>query len=169
MTVGDPRTDVCYITRRAEFSASHRLWNPDLSDAENDRVFRSCNWPRGHGHNYMLQVTVVGPPDPATGMVVNLKDLQAAMQVRILDKCDHRHLNEDVDFLDGVITTTENLCRRFWDELVDELSGKLGRARLHRIRIQETRDNFVDYYGPGVSPESNPAHRQSARGDASFR
>ena len=142
----------CYITRRAEFSASHRLNNPELSDGENDRIFRNCNWPRGHGHNYMLEVTVAGSPDARTGMVCNLKDIQHAIDKRIIDKCDHRHLNEDVDFLSGVVTTTENLCRAFWEELAQEL-GDLDGARLHRVRIRETRDNYVDYYGPGISPE----------------
>lgn len=139
---------VVYITRQAEFSASHRLHNPELSDDENVATFRDCNHPRSHGHNYMLEVTLAGEVDPRTGMVMNLKDLKAAIRKRILDKCDHRHLDEDVDFLRGVITTTENLCVAFWRELTAELPRIPGAGRLHRIRIRETRDNVVEYYGP---------------------
>ena len=144
--------DLCYITRRAEFSASHRLHNPALSEERNEAIFRSCNWPGGHGHNYLLEVTIAGEPDPETGMVINLQDLRAAMEKRIVDKCDHRHLNEDVDFLRGQVTTTENLCRLFWRELADELSSLGARAWLHRVRLQETRDNFVEYLGPRERP-----------------
>jgi 6-pyruvoyltetrahydropterin/6-carboxytetrahydropterin synthase len=141
-------TGEVFITRQAEFSASHRLNNPRLSPEENLRIFRECNHPGSHGHNYLLSVTVAGPVDPDTGMVVNLKDLKSAIRRRVLDKCDHRHLNEDVDFLKDVVPTTENLCVAFWRELEDELARLPGAGRLHRIRIGETRDNSVDYYGP---------------------
>ena len=143
-----PRPGLVYITRQAEFSASHRLHNPELSEAENVATFRDCNHPRSHGHNYLLEVTVVGAVDERTGMVMNLKDLKAAIRRRILDKCDHRHLDEDVDFLRGRITTTENLCVAFWTELADELARIPGSGRLYRIRIRETRDNVVEYFGP---------------------
>lgn len=145
-------TDLCYITRQAEISASHRLFHPELSSEENERIFRNCTWPNGHGHNYTLQVTIAGTPDPITGMVVNLKDLRHVMEERVVDKCDHRNLNEDVDFLRGVVTTTENLCRAFWGELEGAIADLPGDARLWRIRIQETRDNSVEYYGPGGAP-----------------
>ncbi|HMR79820.1 MAG TPA: 6-carboxytetrahydropterin synthase [Polyangiaceae bacterium] len=141
--------DLLYITRQAEISASHRLFNPRLDAADNERIFRNCSWPSGHGHNYTLQVTVVGEPDPETGMVINLKDLRRVMEERVVDKCDHRHLNEDVDFLRGVVTTTENLCVAFWRELEGPIADLPGSARLWRIRIQETRDNSVEYFGPG--------------------
>jgi 6-pyruvoyltetrahydropterin/6-carboxytetrahydropterin synthase len=145
---GEAGAGAVYITRQAEFSASHRLHNPELSDEENVATFRDCNHPRSHGHNYLLAVTVVGSVDPHTGMVMNLKDLKAAIRRRILDKCDHRHLDEDVDFLKGTITTTENLCVAFWRELEDELERAPGTGRLHSIRIRETRDNEVEYFGP---------------------
>lgn len=144
--------EILYITRRAEFSASHRLHDPSLTAEENRRLFRECNWEGGHGHNYLLEVTIAGPVDPRSGMVLNLKDLKEAIRTRILEKCDHRNLDRDVDFLRGVVTTSENLCVAFWRELEDELRGKLGPARLHRIRLRETRDNVVDYYGPGGAP-----------------
>jgi 6-pyruvoyltetrahydropterin/6-carboxytetrahydropterin synthase len=142
--------ELVYITRRAEFSASHRMHNPALSQEENDRIFRNCNWPNGHGHNYMLEVTLRGEVDPQTGMVLNLKDLKQAIRTRIIDKCDHRCLNLDVDFLEGQVTSTENLCRAFWLELEDELAQLDGSAELYCVRIQETRDNSCSYYGPGA-------------------
>jgi len=143
----------CYITRRAEFSASHRLHDPALDEEENRRLFRECNWEGGHGHNYLLEVTVAGPVDPRTGMVVNLKDLKAVIEERILGPCDHRNLDRDVPFLEGIITTTENLCIAFWEELEEGLSERIGEARLHRIRLRETRDNFCEYFGPGPAPD----------------
>lgn len=144
--------DLCYITRQAEISASHRLFNPSLSPADNERIFRNCTWPNGHGHNYTLQVTIAGVPDETTGMVVNLKDLRRVMEERVVDKCDHRNLNTDVAFLEGVVTTTENLCRAFWRELEGAIADLPGNARLWRIRIQETRDNSVEYFGPDGRP-----------------
>jgi 6-pyruvoyltetrahydropterin/6-carboxytetrahydropterin synthase len=136
------------ITRRAEFSASHRLHHPQLSAEENEELFKNCNWPGGHGHNYLLEVTVKGEVDPKSGMVMNLKDLKSAIRVRIVDPCDHRNLNEDVPFLKGLVTTTENLCRAFWRELEDEFEKMGYPGRLYCIRIQETRDNSVSYKGP---------------------
>ena len=135
------------------------MHNPRLSSDENDRLFRNCNWPNGHGHNYHLEVTIVGEPDPDTGMVINLKDLRRAIDVRILEKCDHRFLNEDVEFLRDVVTTTENLCRAFWRELEDELAFMRPKARLFRIRIRETRDNVVEYFGPAPLRNDDPATR----------
>ncbi len=136
------------ITRCAEFSASHRLHHPELSEEENEKLFQNCNWPGGHGHNYFIEVTVSGEVDPRTGMVMNLKDLKAAIQTRIVAPCDHRNLNVDVPFLKGIVTTTENLCRAFWRELEDEFSKCGYSSKLSCIRIRETRDNFVSYKGP---------------------
>ncbi|HHI81119.1 MAG TPA: 6-carboxytetrahydropterin synthase [Planctomycetes bacterium] len=136
------------ITRSAEFSASHRLHHPQLSDEENEEIFENCNWPGGHGHNYLVEVSVIGEVDPKTGMVMNLKDLKQAIRTRIVEPCDHRNLNEDVPFLRGVVTTTENLCRAFWRELEDEFSRRGYPGRLSCIRIRETRDNSVTYRGP---------------------
>ncbi|PIE23443.1 MAG: 6-pyruvoyl tetrahydrobiopterin synthase [Planctomycetota bacterium] len=143
--------ELVYITRCAEFSASHRMHNPQLSAEENELLFRNCNWPNGHGHNYLLEVTVCGEVDPRSGMVMNLKDLKAAIQTRILDKCDHRCLNLDVDFLADQVCSAENLCRAFWRELEEELQRLGTSARLYSIRIRETRDNCCTYFGPCAS------------------
>jgi 6-pyruvoyltetrahydropterin/6-carboxytetrahydropterin synthase len=142
-----------FVTRRATFSASHRLFNPDFSAEENDRVFGICNNLNGHGHNYFIEVTVKGEPDPATGMVVNLRDLKRVIEERILEDCDHRHLNLDVPWLEGVIPTAENLAVQFWRRLEPHVSP----ARLHRLRLYESDDNMVEYLGPkGGVPGAEP-------------
>src|SRR5919109_1337288 len=98
-----------YLTRRATFSASHRLWSNHLTEAENYATYDKCANPHGHGHNYVLEVTVRGEPDPRTGMVLNLSDLKRIMNERVVDGVDHKHLNYDVPWLEGVIPTTEML------------------------------------------------------------
>ncbi len=133
------------ITRREEFSASHRLHNPAFSDAENQRVFGICNNPNGHGHNYALEVTVRGPIPAQTGMVMDLKELKDILDREIIQKVDHKHLNLDVPFLQGVIPTAENVAKVFW-EMLDSVLKKRG-VQLHRVRLYESRANFVDYYG----------------------
>lgn len=132
-----------YLTRRAEFSASHYYHSPALSAGENQRLFGKCNNPHGHGHNYTLEVTVRGPVDNRSGFVVDLKDLKQIMHQEVLDAMDHRFLNKEVpEFIDR-IPTTENLAIAIWDRL----HGKLKVAELHRVRVYETQDLFVDYYG----------------------
>lgn len=133
------------ITRREEFSASHRLHNPAFSEAENQRVFGICNNPNGHGHNYALEVTVRGPIPAQTGMVMDLKELKDILDREIIQKVDHKHLNMDVPFLQGVIPTAENVAKVFW-EMLDSVLKKRG-VQLHRVRLYESRANFVDYYG----------------------
>src|SRR4051812_19265842 len=98
-----------YVTRRAHFLASHRVFNPTFSDEKNESVFDKCNNFHGHGHNYRLEVTVKGTPDPETGYVIDLKLLARLIDQEIVDKVDHKHLNFDVDFLRGVIPTAENI------------------------------------------------------------
>lgn len=131
------------LTRRVRFAASHRLFNPEFDDETNDRVFGLCNNPNGHGHNYTLEVTVEGDVDPATGMVVNLKDLKRILADRVVTDCDHRHLNLDVPWLEGTIPTAENLAVKFWERLATEV----GPARLHRVRVFESDDNVAEYHG----------------------
>ena len=131
------------ITRKVEFSASHFYHNPDLSAEENRRIFGKCNNPHGHGHNYTLEVTVAGEPDPVTGMILDLKELKEIMNREVLDAVDHRFLNEEVQEFRNRIPTTENLAIAIWDRL----QSKLMRASLHRIRLYETPNLFVDYYG----------------------
>jgi 6-pyruvoyltetrahydropterin/6-carboxytetrahydropterin synthase len=132
-----------YVTRRAIFSASHRLYNPMLSDRENEALFDKCANAMGHGHNYTLEVTVAGKPDEQSGYVIDLKQLKHLMKVHILDKVDHKHLNHDVDFLQGVIPTAENLVRAFWTIL----APRIPQGRLHAIRLHETENNVVEYRG----------------------
>ena len=129
------------ITRREHFSAGHRLFLPELSDAENSALFGPCSNPKGHGHNYRLEVTVTGPVDVRTGMVMDLKQLHEVVQAVILDKVDHRNLNLEVDFLQGVQPTTENLARAFFQELAPHIP----KGRLRRIRLEETDRNSAEY------------------------
>jgi 6-pyruvoyltetrahydropterin/6-carboxytetrahydropterin synthase len=132
-----------YLTRRAEFSASHLYHNPAFSADENRRVFGKCNNPNGHGHNYTLEVTVKGEVDPRSGFVVDLKQLKEVMQHEVLDAMDHRFLNKEVPEFSTRIPTTENLAIVIWQRL----SPKLNHAKLHRVRVYETQDLFADFYG----------------------
>ncbi|HSE48064.1 MAG TPA: 6-carboxytetrahydropterin synthase [Terriglobales bacterium] len=132
-----------YLTRKAEFSASHFYHSDKLSPEENRRLFGKCNNPNGHGHNYTLEVTVKGDVDPRSGFVVDLKDLKETMNREVIDALDHRHLNKEVPEFKNAIPTTENLAIAIWQRL----EGKLRVARLHRVRVYETPDLFVDFYG----------------------
>lgn len=131
-----------YVTRKAEFSAAHRLFNPRFSDAENEAIFGKCNNPLGHGHNYVVEVTVAGEPSKDTGYVIDLKSLKDIVDTEIIDKVDHKHLNHDVDFLRGIIPTAENLAVAFWKVLDQNILG-----RLHSIKLYESDKNFVEYKG----------------------
>ena len=135
------------ITRREEFSASHRLHSPALSEEENREVYGLCNNLHGHGHNYELEVTVRGPVSAEHGMVMNLTDLMGILQEKILPAVDHKHLNHDVPFLADVIPTAENIAVRIWEQIEPEL-GRFEGCHLHRIRLFESRNNFVEYRGP---------------------
>lgn len=132
-----------YVTRRAEFSASHFYHNPVMSPEENRRLFGKCNNPHGHGHNYTLEVTVAGDVDPATGMVMDLKDLKALVEAEVLQLMDHRFLNKEVAVFATTIPTTENIAIEIWKLLAPKLKS----GSLHRIRVYETPDLFVDYFG----------------------
>jgi len=136
-----------YLTRKAEFSASHFYHNPEFTPDENQRIFGKCNNPNGHGHNYTLEVTVKGAVDPKSGFVVDLKRLKDVMSREVLDALDHRFLNKEVpEFSTAVptmIPTTENLAIVIWQRLATKLKA----AQLHRVRVYETPDLFVDFYG----------------------
>lgn len=134
------------ITRREEFSASHRLHNPALGDEENRRLYGPCNNPNGHGHNYAVEVTVRGRVPAPTGMVIDLNRLMVIVREELIAEVDHKHLNHDVAFLEGVIPTAENVAVAFWGRLEPRLKGFAG-CRLHRVRVYESRNNFVDYLG----------------------
>ena len=137
-----PNLDIIHCT---EFSAAHRLFHRNLSDTENEQLFGPCD--HVHGHNYRLEVTVRGPIDPRTGMVINLNDLARVIREEIFDRVDHRFLNEDVPFLaDLEVVTAESLVVAFWNVL--ECQEIYGEARLYRLRLLESRDNQVEYYGP---------------------
>lgn len=131
-----------YLTRRYWFSASHRLHAPRLSDEENDRIYGKCNNPGGHGHNYGLEVTVSGDPDPRTGMVVDLGELDGFVQREILERFDHTLLNADRESFGEQVPTTENLCleifRRLWTGFRP--------ARVARVRLDETSLNSFEYW-----------------------
>lgn len=128
------------------FSTAHRLYNPTFSDEKNESVFDKCNNFYGHGHNYYLEVTVVGIPNPDTGYVIDLKLMKKIIMSEIVDKVDHKHLNFDVDFLKGIIPTVENLCVAFWNILKD----KFPNSKLHKLALYETEDSFCEYYGEPV-------------------
>jgi 6-pyruvoyltetrahydropterin/6-carboxytetrahydropterin synthase len=132
-----------YLTRKAEFSASHYYHNPALSPEENQRIFGKCNNPNGHGHNYTLEVTVRGAVDPRSGFVVDLKQLKDIMHREVLDVLDHRFLNKEIPEFSLTIPTTENLAINIWQRLAPRLKA----AELYRVRVYETPDLFVDFYG----------------------
>lgn len=132
-----------YLTRRAEFSASHYYHNPALSEDENRRIFGKCSNANGHGHNYAVEVTVAGEVDETTGMVLDLKALKALLESEVLQRMDHKFLNKEVPEFATTIPTTENIAMEIWKLL----AAKLPSGRLHRIRLYETHDLFVDYYG----------------------
>ncbi len=117
------------ITRKVEFSAAHFYHNPNFSAEENRRVFGKCNNPHGHGHNYTLEVTIAGEPDPATGMVLDLKELKDILQREVMDRMDHRHLNYEVPELAGKIPTCENIAAVIWQLLEPKITPRKARSR----------------------------------------
>ena len=132
-----------FVTRRETFSASHRLFNPALSEAKNVELYGKCANPNGHGHNYVLHVTVSGEPNSESGYLIDIKELKEIVKEEIIAKVDHKHLNLDVDFLKGRIPTTEIIAKSFWDIL----KNKFGDVKHYSIRLQETENNSVEYRG----------------------
>lgn len=135
-----------YVTRRAHFSAAHRLFNPTFSHERNEATFDKCNNVRGHGHNYTIDVTVAGIPDPQTGYVIDLKKLARLMDELVIDRVDHKHLNFDVPELRGIIPTAENIALVFWSLL----EPRIKEGKLHSIKVYESDNNFVEYLGEPV-------------------
>ena len=131
------------VTARLTFSAAHRLHNPNRDAAWNREIYGKCDNPRGHGHNYALEVSVKGSIDPDTGMVIDLKRLKDIMRARVIDRVDHTNLNEDVDFLRDVIPTAENLARCFWQQLAPAIQD----GELYEVVLHETERNSVRYRG----------------------
>jgi len=135
-----------YVPRREIFSASHRLFNPNLSEEENNSLFGKCNNPNGHGHNYTLEVTICGEVNPKTGYLIDLKLLKQIIIDNVINKVDHKNLNLDVDFLAGKIPTAENIAIAVWDEL----ENKIPNGKLYSIRLLETENNYIEYKGKNV-------------------
>jgi len=133
------------VTRRLHFNAAHRLHRPDWSDERNAEVFGPCANPNWHGHNYEIEVTVAGEPDPETGYVMDLGELKQLVNARVIDDVDHRNLNLEVPWLEGMNPTTENFVIAIWERLVDGLPSGVD---LERIVLYETPRNFVEYTGP---------------------
>ncbi len=130
------------LGRRYRFAASHRLHTDRLSEEENARVFGKCANPYGHGHNYVLEVSVSGNVDPATGMIANLAELDRFVEREVIEEFDHHSLNEDVAAFRDVVPTTENLCIEIFERL-----KSFPRAKLERVRVQETANNSFGYDG----------------------
>ena len=134
-----------YITRKEHFCASHKLFVKDWSEKKNREVFGKCSNPNGHGHNYSLYVTVKGEADSKTGFLINLKIISKVIHSYVLDKIDHKDFNSDVEFMKGIIPTTENITREIWSKLESPLN-KLS-CQLHCVKLQETENNYAEYYG----------------------
>ncbi len=136
---------IAYITRRERFNAAHRLFSKELSDEENLRIYGKCSHPNWHGHNFDLFVTIKGEIDKSTGFVANLNNISNLIKVLVIEKLDHRNINLDVDFMKDKIASTENLAIAIWEELKKPIDS-LG-VTLHCIKIQETENNWVEYFG----------------------
>jgi len=132
-----------YVTRREVFSASHRLFNKELSDEENEQIFGKCNNPNGHGHNYVLEVVVTGDVNSKTGYVIDLKLLKKIVRENVIQKVDHKNLNLDVDFMKDKIPTAENIAIGIWNQLVDKIPS----GRLYSVKLYETENNYIEYKG----------------------
>jgi len=134
---------VLYITRKEHFNAAHKLYNSNWSKEQNDLVFGKCANSNWHGHNYNLFVTVKGEANPDTGFIMNVKELSEIIQRVVIEKLDHRNLNQDVDFLQGIFPSTENLARAIWQQLEPHITE----AQLHCIKLYETENIYAEYFG----------------------
>ncbi len=134
-----------YITRRETFNAAHKLWRPDWSEEKNEEVFGKCSNKNWHGHNFVLFVTVKGIPNPDTGFVINLKELSRILKKEVIELLDHKNLNLDVPFMEGILASTENMAIQIWERILQPISDAGG--ELAKIKLVETENNFVEYYG----------------------
>ena len=132
-----------YLTRRETFAAAHRLFKAGLSDEENFKMFGKCSNPNWHGHNYTLEVTVIGEVDSETGFVMDIKKLKELIQEYVISKVDHKNLNIDADFMKGIIPTSENITIAIWNQLADKISG----GKLYSVKLYETENNYFEYKG----------------------
>jgi 6-pyruvoyltetrahydropterin/6-carboxytetrahydropterin synthase len=133
------------MTQQFEFSASHRLHAPALSSDENQQIFGKCNNPNGHGHNYIVEVTVAGRPDERSGAVLPLPQFEQTVKERVIDVLDHKHLNRDTEAFARLNPTVENIARTIWEMLV----GHVAPARLHCVRVYETPKTWAEFNGDG--------------------
>ncbi len=143
-----PSEDTVHISRIYHFNAGHRLFRADWSDEKNWEFFGKCSYADGHGHNYTLEVTAVGVPDPDTGWAAPIVELDRAVDQEVMERLDHHNLNEQLPSRYGPAPTTEVLILEVWDALVARIGA---RFQLHRLRIQETARNTFEYFGPNVS------------------
>ncbi len=134
-----------HITRRERFSAAHRLYVKEWSDAENYNVFGACSNPNWHGHNYVLHVTVKGVPNKKTGFVENLKVLSKILKNKVISQLDHKNINLETPFMKGIIPSTENLALKIWQEIEPEINAT--NCTLHCVKVSETENNSAEYYG----------------------
>lgn len=134
-----------YITRREHFNAAHKLWREDWSDEKNEKVFGRCSNKNWHGHNFNIFVTVKGIPNEETGFVIDLKTLSKIMKEYVIEALDHRNLNLDVPFMKGLLASTENLVIQIWKQIEGQIKDAGG--ELSKIRLEETENNYVEYYG----------------------
>ena len=133
------------VIRRERFNAAHRLFNPNWSDEKNEQIFGKCANKNWHGHNYTLFVTVEGNVDPDTGYVIDLKVLSDIIKNRIVDNMDHKNLNLEVDFMKDTITTAENIAIKIYEELESDIQATGN--NLYSVKLYETENNYVEYYG----------------------
>lgn len=143
-----------YVSRREHFNAAHKLYNPNWSQEKNEAVFGPCANEHWHGHNFEMIVTVKGKPDPDTGFVVDLKKLSTLIRERVIEKVDHKNLNLDVDFMQGKMASCEILIEEIWKILAPALQEITDRGVLHAIRLYETPNNYVEFFGEGLEPEA---------------
>jgi 6-pyruvoyltetrahydropterin/6-carboxytetrahydropterin synthase len=134
-----------YIIRKEHFNAAHKLWRNDWSDEKNEEIFGKCANKNWHGHNFNLIVTVKGIPNPETGFVINLKDLSKIIKTEVVDIFDHKNLNLDVDCMKDILASTENMVIKIWEILEQPILNAGG--ILAKIRLEETENNFVEYFG----------------------
>jgi 6-pyruvoyltetrahydropterin/6-carboxytetrahydropterin synthase len=133
-----------YVTRKVHFNGAHKLYNPKWSEEQNDAVFGKCASKNWHGHNFEMYVTVMGKPYPDSGFVMELKKLKVILQDKVVSKLDHRNFNLDVDFLIDVMPSIENIVMKIWEEILPELPADV---QLHCIKLYETENQYVEYYG----------------------
>lgn len=135
-----------FVQRKAHFNAAHRLHNPEKSDEWNRQTYGKCNHENWHGHNYVIEVVVAGDPNPQTGYVIDLSELKNIIDKQIIEKCDHKNLNLDVDFLDGILPSTENLVKAFYSQLKQPIENACVEGGiLYSVKLHETERNSAEY------------------------